>query len=302
MKKTQKKVLGLFGLGLVVATTVFAATLPGPEAQATSSITDTIIVRVIGEGPEVNVDGTEDETFINPEKSFPYDYAGVDSVVIKLEFKGKDDTTPQTFVLDTISGIDFVPGSGTIDINLDDYGYGEFKLIVEGYGNDGDFDSDIIDFTYIPLTATIGPNDDDGDATLTLDYDDDDDKIHSIGIVLIDENGNEVKPLSPITVFPHTKDVNIPFETGDLPAGKYTILITAYNENGDALYKPYTVYYVYSPEEVTPTVVPNTGSAQNGLNISQSDYLATGLIIFLTVGIGGAVFVMKGKKDQKKRR
>ena len=59
MKKTHKKILGLFGLVLVVAVTVFAAFLPAPKTQAvdTTTVTDTISVRVVGSTPVVNLSG-----------------------------------------------------------------------------------------------------------------------------------------------------------------------------------------------------------------------------------------------------
>ena len=52
-------------------------------------------------------------------------------------------------------------------------------------------------------------------------------------------------------------------------------------------------------EEDEDIVVPNTGGLFESLNISQSDYLITGLIIFFVVGVGGAIFIAKSKNYKR---
>jgi hypothetical protein len=46
--------------------------------------------------------------------------------------------------------------------------------------------------------------------------------------------------------------------------------------------------------------VPNTGGFFESLNVSKADYLATGLIIFFTVGLSGIVFIAKNKRTSRK--
>ena len=81
-----------------------------------------------------------------------------------------------------------------------------------------------------------------------------------------------------------------------MPTGNYTVEITAYNAEGELLYgKPYytSVYYEAIP-------VPDTGGMFVGLNISKTDYLITGLIIFSVTAVLGFVFVAKGRGNKNR--
>ena len=53
---------GLLGLGLVAVMTIIAASLPGSEAAAveTNSVTDTIVVRVVGKDPLIEITSDQD--------------------------------------------------------------------------------------------------------------------------------------------------------------------------------------------------------------------------------------------------
>ena len=77
MKKTPKKVLGFLGLAFVAAMTIFAAALPNPEAlAASSSMTDTIIVRVIAGTPDVNIiKPSSGSVFVGPEHVVSFDFS-----------------------------------------------------------------------------------------------------------------------------------------------------------------------------------------------------------------------------------
>ena len=105
------------------------------------------------------------------------------------------------------------------------------------------------------------------------------------------------------------KNVVIPFSETNLPAGKYIIAVTALDENGNPLQEPYDLIFNYRPVEVPDTGggsdadAPNTGGIMATLNVSKTDYLITGLLVFTIVGIVGASVVLKERKtDRKKRR
>ena len=88
MKKTQKKIVGAFGLSLVVGMTIFAATLPGPEASAINTVTDHLNVRVIEEGAEVKiVSPASGSVFSGPNQEIVVDYANVDEATITITRK-----------------------------------------------------------------------------------------------------------------------------------------------------------------------------------------------------------------------
>ena len=88
MKRIHKRILGLCGLALVVAVTIFAAFLPTPETQAIStSVTDTIVVRVIGTKPNIYFTSPgNDYDFLDPNQSFTYNYEHIKEAEFILEY------------------------------------------------------------------------------------------------------------------------------------------------------------------------------------------------------------------------
>lgn len=118
MKKAKKQCLGFFGLALVVAMTTVAANIPSPGASATSStVTDTIVVRVVGSVPDVNIRGiVNDAIYVNPERNFAVDYENVETMVVSLEYTDLDGNTT-TAVLDEATP-DYNAGTENYKIRL----------------------------------------------------------------------------------------------------------------------------------------------------------------------------------------
>lgn len=306
MKKAHKQVLGVLGLVFVAAITIFAITLPSPSASATTSVTDTIQVRVVGSVPSVEILGINNgEVILSPEQDFSVRYENSETVTVSLSYTGMDGIAHE-YPIDTINA-NFNAGEANFSIWAADYGYGNFVINIKGLGADGVSDEDQIIFHYLPLTADATWNENEGGYDVEIDYNAEDGSTGEIGDVasvvinVYDENGNPVKIDGfPMTVIPPTKDIFIPFEDADLPSGKYIIEISSYNGTGELLYNPYIITVDYkAPEPVTP---PNTGELFQNLNISKTDYLVTGLIIFAIVGVSGAVFVNKRDKKGSKRR
>lgn len=309
MKKTKKRVLGLLGLVLVVITTIFAAFLPSPEASAEGSITsvtDTISVRVVGSVPDIlNVKPINGSVFIYPDQDLSFDYENVEYLTITIRYTDKDDVEHIIPLLekdDPESFVDYIPGSYStpLDLLAEDYGYGEYRVEIVGIGFNDVKDFETVEFALYPVVGEANEADD-GKVYLDLQYDTENENINTIGINIYDESGNLVNVLSPITVNAPDMRVELPFAENNLPTGNYRIEITAYNAEGEALYKPYITYYYY---EMIP--VPNTGALFSNLNISRTDYLVTGLIIFFLAAILGIVFIVKGRSNKsrlnKKRR
>ena len=118
MKKAKKQCLGFFGLSLVVAMTAVAASMPTPRASAVSStITDTITVRVVGSVPDVNIRGiVNDATYVNPERIFAVDYENVETMVVSLEYTDLEGNTTTTILDETTP--DYNAGTETYKIRL----------------------------------------------------------------------------------------------------------------------------------------------------------------------------------------
>ena len=299
MKKTQKKILGAFGLSVVVATTVFAAFLPTPVTQATGgTITDTVTVRVVGPGPDVTItDETSGESEVKPDKTIHYDYSGAKIIEITLEYTDKDGNKT-TEVLDTFDA-DYETGSG--DLNLDlgqpEYGYGDYIIKITGSGTGGVEDIDIIDFSFVPVTGTAEESKTVDGADVTLQYDPDNDDIASFEINVYDKDGNKIDGLSPTIVTPPDTQFSLDFGKYGLDDGLYIITVNALDANGEPLYKPYPIEFNYKTE---PYVVPDTGGVFQGLNISRSDYLVTGLVVFGIIAMAGLYFVAKNSKSARR--
>ena len=84
MKKTQKRILGFFGLMTVAVMTVVAVAIPNPGVSAVSGVTDTVVIRVVGDSPNVNIGGIEPGTVtINPQKDLTIAYENVGKVRIE---------------------------------------------------------------------------------------------------------------------------------------------------------------------------------------------------------------------------
>jgi len=310
MRKTHKKVLGILGLVLVVATTIFAATLPSPNTSATGggSVTDHITVRVVGSAPDITIKDIENnEVITSPSQSFGISYENVDNVIVTLEYTDKDGAT-HTVVLDTFAS-DGAPGAKdyNVDLNAAEYDYGDYILTVRGVGAGGVVvDEDSVAFSFYPVVADAEEDEETGNYEADLDYhqggeEDSDKEVASIEVNVYDENGNLVEEMSPITVTPPQTKVELPFGDLGLPSGTYTVVVTSYGENGELLYTPYVFIIEYKATEIEVPKTADTGGLFQSLNISKTDYLITGLVVFFIVALGGAVFIVKnGKKSSAK--
>ena len=304
MKAKHKKVLGILGLVLVVATTIFAATIPSPGASAATSVTDHLLVRVTSVVPNIEITDINDgETTTTSDQPFTVDYENVTNITVTLEYTDENGET-QTVVLD-----DFAPGeqAGSKDYNLGpqlgSLGYGRYKIIVRGTGNDGVHDDKTIEFSYLPVVAEVTQDEETGNVEVDLDYAPDDGTpgggdVASIEINVYDEDGNLVEELSPITVIAPENKVELPFADFGLPSGEYTIAVTAYDAEGNKLFEDYSlkIRYDAGEEDIVVPSTADTGGLFQNLNISKSDYLITGLIIFAMVAISGAIIIAKSGK------
>lgn len=340
MKKTQKKIFGVLGMLSVAALTVFAALLPVPETQATRSATDHISVTVVSTAPDVNISGiTSDEVTVESEQDFTVQYANVETVTVYLVQVDQDGNTIRhdlssiaadpsggnisyNLIFDkdgTTTGCTDA-GSGAKNCTVGFGGndpYGAYTLVVEGTDSDGATDLDTVNFYYYPVTGEVAK---DGDNYyLDVNYDPNDPgtgsggEVTTITATIYYPDGVTPLPFANPIEIPVNPDgktrVELPFAEYGLDDGDYVVEITAYGEDGSQLNKePYglTVQYKASGGEDTPgTIVPDTGAPDTGglfqnANISSTDYLITGLIIFGLVAVAGVVFISRSNKKQSK--
>ena len=309
MKKTKKQLYGFAGLLLVTAMTAFAAALPNPEAEAVSSVTDNIVVRVIASTPHVDTTNPKNNSvFVNPNQTISYNYEKVDTVTVDVEYRD-DLGNVVTRRLQTLNPAG-QPGSSNIPLDLkQEFGYGKFQVTVIGTNtNTGVFDEKNITFSLYPVIGEANQPKKGDDVEVNLDYYANSVDLDYIEVDVFDANGNLLVPLSPLRVNRPIKSATLPFTQYNLPAGTYTVKFTPFDNQNRQLYTPYQVQVNYRlPDQSndpydTDLPVPNTGSFFGGTNISNSDYLITGLIIFGTIGIFGVYFILKDRKDSKKKR
>ncbi len=292
MRKTKKKVLGLLGLILVAAITCFAASLPGPKATAVSSFTDTIVVRVVGNTPDVNITSPENEAiFVDPNAEVHFDYENVRTATAELTYTDLDGNEYSESIAEW--QLNYDAGDSTITINLNNYGYGDYLVKITGIGYDDVKDIEQVKFSYVSIYTEIEEDPNTGLIYLNLYYLEDVVCKADINLYLGDKL---IAPPSTIKVTSPTHRVEIPF--AGLATGDYIIRTTAYScDTGEKIGKEFEDNYYY---EAIP--VPDTGGFFTSGNISREDFMITGTIVFL--GFGGLAIwiVAKGRKDSKRRK
>ncbi len=314
MKKTQKKILGLSGLALVTAVTVYAALLPNPGASALSSVTDTITVRVIGNAPSAEITNpASGSVFVSSSQIIKVNYEHIKDLDILLKYIDLSGAIHTKLIRS--GAVDEETGSFMFDFNTldDEFGFGEYTISVSGTGIDNTpIPGDSVSFVYTPVLASAAQDSETGKTYLDLEYDPYTEggtgKVDSLEINIYDDEGNLVSSISPILVDAPEKRVELPFGEHDLKSGKYRVEIAAFGRSGDELYTPYDTTADYKAkvqpgeDDSSDIYVPDTGSLLSSLNISRVDYLITGAMIFLIVGVSAFAFILRRSKANGRKR
>lgn len=312
MKKTRKKLIGLFGLAFVVAMTVFASFLPGPAASAISTLTDHITVVVVNpEEPPAAVISAPDsgDKFLTPEHNIEINYTNLKNyklVVIYTDENGVEHP-PETVIEENAPG-DVGSSAFAFRPIAEQFGYGKYVLRLEATGNDDSSIEDTVEFEYVAIEANTSTDEESGDPYVDLDFDQDQEgltedlRIDKVVITVYDKDGNPVENMPPIVVQPPVERVEIPFSEYGIPEGEYILVIQPFNSAGEALFDTVTLNINYAGEDIVVPSTADTGGMFKNLNISRADYLITGIGLFLAVGIGGLWFVSRNNKNNKRRK
>lgn len=290
MKKTHKRVVGFFGLLLVAAMTIFAATLPdAPRASAiTDSVVDTLQIRVIGDTPSAKfVIPTENVDTSDPAQSYKVDYENITDLVIKLVYTNEEGVVGDEVILGEYHDLDFYPGSVENDLDLAEYGYGKFVLSTYGTSFSGnEMYLDGISFVYTPIIVSAEQDEDTGLVNARIEeYGDD---VETVDIYF---EGEYLK-----TVARDDFDEIVKLSLGRRESGYYNLVFVAKNGSGKVLGTSYKALFYYNI-----IYVPDTGGLFKNLNISKADYLITGLIIFFVFGIAAFVMIVRRERSAKKK-
>lgn len=314
MRKTKKQLLGLVCLAAVALMTAFAISLPAPDAAAAE---DDEAVATSENNAQVQVTVFEDKSasvrIQSPRNGEEFTTNVIPVSILytkakKLEISyvdGKGNPQVQTY---EVPESEFEQGIYNTQIVLDDYINDPTTLKVTLYGNNGTTLEDYVQFTYRAIAVSEGTTDPEtGNPSFDVTISDDVDHIQiqvynekTGDPVFIDKEGKDTPLL--ITrdkinldtgeveiTLPDgstfmgkydavTNKINIefPFDKLKLSEGTYRAIFIAYDVN-DKIISMNQSTFTYKP---TTPKLPDTGSIFNNLNISQADYLVTGLIAF----------------------
>lgn len=236
--------------------------------------------------------------------------AGSSSITVPIEEQEKEIKKAVITVTDSEGNVKKVieienPAPGS-DVNVDfsDLGEGTYHVTVDYYDEDG---NKITTETYnVSKSSPSG--------IVPVDVDTEVDTVTTIEGIIYDENGNIVRRLvadrETGTVYVYDADGNliytIPngYKDGkfiipmtDLPSGNYTTVITFMDAEGRIIGNGISVKIKYDGGQAI--VVPDTGSFFQGLNISREDYLITGLVVFMVIGVVAFGVVAKNRRSHK---
>ncbi len=315
MRKTQKQLLGLAGLAAVGIMTATAYMIPAPGAaaeagngiyeeqpEAGSDFKVNVSVERGDTNQQINspANGQEFNTNIVP---VSIRYERISKMISTLTFEDESGVV-QDKVVDTFIPTGADRDSGTRNFNIDLTQYksknSQYKLTTQAYDFEGvAIPSDVTTFSYTSTIITPEPKPEEGgNPSIEIDVND---EVEKVIIQIYDKNGNPILvdkdgKETPIIVDKSAFDENgkliveLPLDSYGVKEGEYTVVVDAYDKNGNIISKKTT------PIEYTPATpeLPNTGSLVGELNISRLDYIITGLIAFALIS-GFAVYLVLRK-------
>lgn len=319
MKRKTKRLLGVFGLVAVMVMTAIACALPTPEAYAedanTTSSDVTIKVTVVGVGSSATlVKPTNDEVVKTNIVPVEYNFQRMKVVYTNLSCTSTSRAAIE-HVVDTYE----IPegtevGTRTFDMDLNAWGVqadATCKVFLTGKSvDDKDLPQDPgVAFAYRAMQVDMGDKDDENNGKPTTDEKGDpevsigvSEDVYSLLLQVYDASGNPVfvnkdGVEEPILVARDKFDLtngsyktNLPMSKYGAKSGWYELVAIAYGQDGKEVISMNTYRFYYDAN--TPNV-PGTGTVMENLNISRSDYVATGLIAFGAVAVFGVYLVAR---------
>lgn len=290
MQKRKKQLLGMGGLAVVVASTAYAATIPSPDVNATSSVSGGVDlqVRVYSDHPEATITTIKDgEIVIDGEIYIGGIYSDADRVTFEL-YK---ETSSGPVYAELGPEADYIPANPPengerifpFDLNSSaNLGYGEYVLKMTVFSGPSSTES-IVSFRYAPLKISYVGSAENGDPIVEVSYDA---NVASVDLQAYAENGSALFD-GPLNYnvnnpgVPGTIQVTLPFLDYGASSGDYTVSAVGKNSSGTILDASVGPVYTTAPyKSPSSPEVPKTGDITKKLNMSRTDYLVTGLIGF----------------------
>lgn len=321
-KKSIIGALGIAGLTLLGGLALNNQTY----AQEATSSEVTVQVTVLPNGQSVAIKSpTSDSKVLENQVPLNIDFTKSKTIEYEIKLTDKDGTTT-TIANETVDVSNAgAANSGSKKIPLDMqqltngvFGKVSIKVTVDGKAET----ADTVEFNYVPVAVEKTQTNPRGYTGFRI--------AHAAGVAKVkvtlkDKSGHkvgdkEIEITDPTamtnggTIELNSEDINNKLDKGD-----YTLEVVALNGAGDDLEKPELANFKFTgkdepakPEDKPATpgknggkktpAVPNTGgSVFAGMNLSSSDFLASGIAVFAFLSLVAVVFLKKGKKSGYRR-
>ena len=321
-KKSIIGALGIAGLTLLGGLALNNQTY----AQEATSSEVTVQVTVLPNGQSVAIKSpTSDSKVLENQVPLNIDFTKSKTIEYEIKLTDKDGTTT-TIANETVDVSNAgAANSGSKKIPLDMqqltngvFGKVSIKVTVDGKAET----ADTVEFNYVPVAVEKTQTNPRGYTGFRIAHAG---GVAKVKVVLKDKAGHkvgdkEIEITDPVamtnggTIELNSEDINNKLDKGD-----YTLEVVALNGAGDDLEKPEVASFKFTgkdesvkPEDKPATpgknggkktpAVPNTGgSVFAGMNLSSSDFLASGIAVFAFLSLLAVVFLKKGKKSGYRR-
>ena len=321
----KKSIIGALGIAGLTLLGGLALTNQTYAQEATSSEV-TVQVTVLPNGQSVAIKSpTSDSKVLENQVPLNIDFTKSKTIEYEIKLTDKDGTTT-TIANETVDVSNAgAANSGSKKIPLDMqqltngvFGKVSIKVTVDGKAET----ADTVEFNYVPVAVEKTQTNPRGYTGFRIAHAG---GVAKVKVVLKDKAGHkvgdkEIEITDPVamtnggTIELNSEDINNKLDKGD-----YTLEVVALNGAGDDLEKPELASFKFigkdepaKPEEKPATpgknggkktpAVPNTGgSVFAGMNLSSSDFLASGIAVFAFLSLVAVVFLKKGKKSGYRR-
>ena len=321
----KKSIIGALGIAGLTLLGGLALTNQTYAQEATSSEV-TVQVTVLPNGQSVAIKSpTSDSKVLENQVPLNIDFTKSKTIEYEIKLTDKDGTTT-TIANETVDVSNAgAANSGSKKIPLDMqqltngvFGKVSIKVTVDGKAET----ADTVEFNYVPVAVEKTQTNPRGYTGFRIAHAG---GVAKVKVTLKDKSGHkvgdkEIEITDPVamtnggTIELNSEEINNKLDKGD-----YTLEVVALNGAGDDLEKPEVASFKFTgkdesakPEDKPATpgknggkktpAVPNTGgSVFAGMNLSSSDFLASGIAVFAFLSLLAVVFLKKGKKSGYRR-
>ena len=321
----KKSIIGALGIAGLTLLGGLALTNQTYAQEATSSEV-TVQVTVLPNGQSVAIKSpTSDSKVLDNQIPLSIDFTKSKTIEYEIKLTDKDGTTTtltnQTVNVDNAGAAN--SGSKKIPLDMQALTNGVFGKVSIKVTVDGKAETaDTVEFNYVPVAVEKTQTNKRGYTGFRITHAA---GVAKVKVTLKDKAGRkvgdkEIEITDPVamtnggTIELNSEDINNKLDKGD-----YTLEVLALNGAGDDLEKPEVANFKFTgkdepakPEDKPATpgknggkktpAVPNTGgSVFAGMNLSSSDFLASGIAVFAFLSLVAVIFLKKGKKSGYRR-